>query len=82
MTARSGQAGARDARKRYGAANPDAKQKRRESAKVSYAANREAVNKRKAELRDQRADTVRWYGLAHGRDLFDVGTKIRSVRQW
>ena len=61
-----GQASMREARKRYRAANPDAVRRSNESAKASYRANKDAIQKRKSELWDQRMDTLRQYGIAHG----------------
>lgn len=60
-----GQAAMRAARSRHDAANPDAAQRRRESAAVSNQKNKKALQERKAELWDQRMATLRQFGLAH-----------------
>lgn len=61
-----GQAGMREARKRYNAANPDVARKNIESAKAYYYANKDAIQKRKSELWDQRMATLRQFAIAHG----------------
>jgi hypothetical protein len=56
----------RAARARYITANPDVLQRNNESAKASYRRRREAIQKRKSELWDQRMATLRQSGIAHG----------------